>query len=166
MERLKTFNLEVAEDKSRVIAFGKDSLNGLKPRAFDFLGFTHYASKSKKGKFRVKRKTSRKKFTASLKRCKEWLRTNRNMEIKIIMQKLTIRLLGYYRYYGITDNTKPLVSFRTEVSKLLFKWLNRRSQKRSFDWNKFNLFLRRYPLPYPKIYVHIYDLSSKLSYLC
>jgi len=165
-ERLKTFNLEVAEDKSKIIAFGKDSLNRLKPTTFDFLGFTHYASKSKKGKFRVKRKTSRKKFTASLRRCKDWLRTNRNMEIKIIMGKLTTKLLGYYHYYGITDNTKPLVSFRTEVSKLLFKWLNRRSQKKSFDWNKFNLFLRRYPLPYPKIYVHIYDLSPNLSYLC
>ncbi len=166
IERLKEFNLELAEGKSKIIPFGKDSLDKVKPLTFDFLGFTHYASKSKKGKFRVKRKTCRKKFTASLKRCKEWLRTNRNMEIKIIMQKLTIKLLGYYRYYGITDNTKPLVNFRTEVGKLLFKWLNRRSQKRSFDWNKFNLFLKRYPLPYPKISVHIYDLSYNLSYLC
>lgn len=166
IERLKTFNLEVAEDKSKIIAFGKDSLNRLKPTTFDFLGFTHYYGKSKKGKFRVKRKTCRKKFTASLRRCKDWLRINRNMEIKIIMGKLTTKLLGYYRYYGITDNTKPLVSFRTEVSKLLFKWLNRRSQKRSFDWNKFNLFLKRYPLPNPKIYIHIYDLSPNLSYLC
>jgi len=166
IERLKEFNLELAGGKSKIIPFGKDSLDKVKPPTFDFLGFTHYASKSKKGKFRVKRKTCRKKFSASLKRCKEWLRTNRNMGIKIIMQKLTIKLLGYYRYYGITDNTKPLVNFRTEVGKLLFKWLNRRSQKRSFDWNKFNLFLRRYPLPYPKIYVHIYDLSPKLSYLC
>jgi group II intron reverse transcriptase/maturase len=165
-ERLKEFNLELAEDKSGIITFGKDSLNSLKPMTFNFLGFTHYASKSKKGKFRVKRKTCRKKFSASLKRCKEWLRTNRNTEIKIIMQKLTIKLFGYYRYYGITDNTKALVSFRTEVSRLLFKWSNRRSQKRSFDWNKFNLFLRRYPLPTPKIYVHIYDLSPNLSYLC
>ena len=163
IERLKTFNLEVAEDKSKIIAFGKDSLNRLKPTTFDFLGFTHYAGKSKKEKFRVKRKTSRKKFTASLRRCKDWLRINRNMEIKIIMGKLTTKLLGYYRYYGLADNTKPLVSFRTEVSKLLFKWLNRRSQKRSFDWNKFNLFLKRYPLPIPKITVHIYGLSPNLK---
>ena len=166
IERLKEFNLDLAEGKSKIIPFGKDSLNSLKPMTFDFLGFTHYASKSKKGKFRVKRKTCRKKFSASLKRCKGWLRTNRNMEIKIIMQKLTIKLLGYYRYYGITDNTKALVSFRTEVGRLLFKWMNRRSQRRSFDWNKFNLFLKRYPLPNPKIYVHIYDLSPNLSYLC
>lgn len=166
IERLKEFNLELAEDKSKIIAFGKDCLNRLKSTTFDFLGFTHYCGKSKKGKFRVKRKTCRKKFTASLRRCKDWLRINRNMEIKIIIGKLTTKLLGYYHYYGITDNTKPLVSFRTEVSKLLFKWLNRRSQKRSFDWNKFNLFLKRYPLPNPKIYVHIYDLTPNLSYLC
>ena len=162
-ERLKEFNLELAEDKSKIISFGKDSLE---PLTFDFLGFTHYAGKNKKGKFRVKRKTSRKKFTASLKRCKEWLKINRNTKTKIIMQKLTIKLLGYYRYYGITDNTKALVGFRTEVGKLLFKWMNRRSQKRSFDWNKFNLFLKRYPLPIPKITVHIYDLSPNFSYLC
>jgi len=160
-ERLKEVNLGLAEGKSRIIPFGKDKL---KSTTFDFLGFTHYAGKSKKGKFRVKRKTCRKNFSASLKRCKEWLRTNRNTEIKVLMQKLTIKLLGYYRYYGITDNTKALVSFRREVGKLLFKWLNRRSQKKSFDWDRFNLFLRRYPLPYPKIFVHIYDLSN-LSYL-
>ena len=166
IERLKEFNLELAEDKSKIIPFGKDSIDGVKPQTFDFLGFTHYAGKSKKGKFRVKRKTSRKKFTVSLKRCKEWLKFNRNTKIKIIMQKLTVKLLGYYRYYGITDNTKALVGFKTEVGKLLFKWMNRRSQKRSFDWNKFNLFLKRYPLPIPKITVHIYDLSPNLSYLC
>jgi group II intron reverse transcriptase/maturase len=165
IERLKEFNLELAEDKSKIIPFGKDSIDGVKPQTFDFLGFTHYAGKSKKGKFRVKRKTSRKKFTVSLKRCKEWLKFNRNTKIKIIMQKLTVKLLGYYRYYGITDNTKALVGFKTEVGKLLFKWMNRRSQKRSFDWNKFNLFLKRYPLPIPKITVHIYDLSPNLSYL-
>ena len=165
-ERLKEFNLKLAEGKSKIIPFGKDSLDRPKPLTFDFLGFTHYAGKSKKGEFRVKRKTSRKKFTASLKRCKEWLKINRNTKTKIIMGKLTIKLLGYYRYYGITDNTKALVGFGTEVAKLLFKWMNRRSQKRSFDWNKFNLFLKRYPLPIPKITVHIYDLSPNLSYLC
>jgi len=90
IERLKEFNLELAEDKSKIIPFGKDSIDGVKPQTFDFLGFTHYAGKSKKGKFRVKRKTSRKKFTVSLKRCKEWLKFNRNTKTKIIMQKLTV----------------------------------------------------------------------------
>lgn len=165
IERLRSFHLEVAADKSKVIAFGRDSLNSPKPQTFDFLGFTHYTGRSKKGSFRVKRKTSRTKFTASLKRCKEWLRTNRNTQTASIMRQLSTKVVGYYRYYGITDNTEALVRFRSEVSKLLFKWLNRRSQKRSFDWNKFNLFLKRYPLPTPKITVHIYELSSQLSYL-
>lgn len=164
VQRLKEFNLVLAEEKSRVIPFGRDSLSKAKQPTFDFLGFTHYVGQSKKGHFRIKRKTASKKFSASLRRCKGWLKVSRNKEIKSVMAKLAIKLLGYYRYYGITDNTKALVKFRSEVGKLLFKWMNRRSQRKSFDWEKFNLFLKRYPLPNPKIYVHIYDYSPDLSF--
>jgi RNA-directed DNA polymerase len=164
VQRLKEFNLELAEEKSRVIPFGKDSLSKPERPTFDFLGFTHYVGQSKKGHFRIKRKTARSKFSASLRRCKGWLKANRNQEMKVVMAKLAIKLLGYYRYYGITDNTKSLVNFRIEVGKLLFKWMNRRSQRKSFDWEKFNLFLKCYSLPNPKIYVHIYDYSPDLSF--
>ncbi len=163
--RLNKFNLELAEEKSRLIAFGRNAEaqskeEGKKPDTFDFLGFTHYCSQSKKGKFRVKRKTSRKKYRASLLKVKDWLKKNRNMQAPEIMAKMRIKLLGYYRHYGITDNSAALNRFYNEVEKLIFKWLNRRSQRKSFDWNKYRKFLRKFPLPRPRIYVSIYDLRT------
>lgn len=160
--RLNKFNLDIAEDKSRLIAFGRHAeaqskKEGKKPETFDFLGFTHYCGKSKTGTFRVKRKTNRKKFKTSLLKCKEWLKRNRNMPAPILMGKLRVKILGYDRHYGITDNIKALYRFHYEVEKLLFKWLNRRSQRKSFDWSKFQKFLGKFPLPRPRIYVSIYE---------
>ena len=134
----------------------------MKPETFDFLGFTHYCSQSKKGKFRVKRKTSRKKYRASVLKCKEWLKKNRNMPAPELMAKLKVKLHGYDRHYGITDNIIAVQKYHYEVEKLLFKWLNRRSQRKSFDWSKFEKFLRKFPLPRPKIYVNIYEIKPGL----
>lgn len=159
--RLNKFNLDIAEDKSRLIAFGRyaearSKKEGKKPETFDFLGFTNYCGKSKKGTFRVKRKTNRKKFKTSLLKCKEWLKRNRNMPAPKLMAKLRVKLLGYDRHYGITDNIEALYRFHDEVERLLFKWLNRRSQRKSFNWSKFQKFLEKFPLPRPRIYVSIY----------
>lgn len=164
--RLRKFNLEIAKDKSKIIAFGRQAeaesrAGGEKPKTFDFLGFTHYCSRSRKGKFRVKRKTSSKKYRASILRCKEWLRKHRNLPASYIWWLLKPKLLGNYRYYGITDNAPMLYKFLDKVEKLLFKWLNRRSQRKSFEWDKFRLFLKKYPLPMPRIYVNIYDMQGK-----
>jgi len=163
-QRLNKFNLEMAEEKSRLLAFGRNAQEqgkneGKKPETFDFLGFTHYCSRSKKGKFRVKRKTSRKKYNASLLKVKDWLKKNRNMRAPELMAKMRIKLLGYYRHYGITDNATALYRYLNEVEKLIYKWLNRRSQRKSFDWGKYKKFLRKFPLPTPRIYVNIYDIK-------
>lgn len=169
--RLKRFNLEIAEEKSRIIAFGrqaeaKSQAGGKKPETFDFLGFTHYCSRSKKGKFRVKRKTSKKKYKASILRCKEWFKKQRNLPAPYIIMKMRPKLWGNYLYYSITDNIRTMYQFLYEVEKLLFKWLNRRSQRKSFDWDKFRLFLRKFPLPGPRVLVNIYDLKTRaLVYL-
>ncbi|MFS1515346.1 group II intron reverse transcriptase/maturase [Bacillus sp. SCS-151] len=168
--RLKKFNLEVAEDKTKIIPFGpfaeKDAKQkgNSKPTTFDFLGFTHYCSKSKQGKFRVKRKSSRTKVQSKLKESKEWLKKNRNKDIHIIMDRFRRSLIGYYNYYCITDNTINVSIFKDGIEKLLFKWLNRRSQRKSFTWDKFRLFLDKYPLPSPRIKVNIYDLRKEISY--
>ena len=169
IERLKKFNLEIAEDKTRILAFGRKAMsdndvNGSgKLGTFDFLGFTHYCGKSQNGNFRVKRKTSRKKLRASLTRLKEWLQKNRTIPAKELMKTLNRKLQGYYNYYGVTDNIGMLEEFVDQTRKILFKWLNRRSQKRSFDWETFNKsFLRRYPLVRPRIKVNlIYWLPLK-----
>jgi RNA-directed DNA polymerase len=169
--RLKKFNLEVAEDKTKIIPFGrfaeKDAIEkgNRKPATFDFLGFTHYCGKSKVGNFRVKRKSSRKKVQGKLKESKEWLKVNRNKDIHIIMDRFKRSLVGYYNYYCITDNTPSVNKFRDKIGYLLYKWLNRRSQRKSFNWEKFKLFLSKYPLPYAKVKVNIYDLRKEISYI-
>lgn len=167
IERLEMFSLEVAKNKTKIISFGRcaDKNGQEKPPTFDFLGFTHYCSKSKKGKFRVKRKTSRKKVQAKLKKQKEWLKANRTKNIRDIMTRLERSLNGYYNYYCITDNILAVENFLFHVKQLLFKWMNRRSQRKSFSWDKFNLFLRKYPLPRPKTKVNIYELKQSISYI-
>lgn len=171
IERLRKFNLEIAEDKSKIIPFGKYAERNCKrkgcrkPDTFDFLGFTHYCSKSIDGFFRVKRKTSAKKVRAKLKECKEWLKANRTTDIHSVITRLQRSLRGYYNYYCITDNTPHVRNFKHKVRTLFFKWMNRRSQKRSFNFEKFALFLRRYPLPLPKVKVNIYELREEISYI-
>ena len=154
--------MEIAENKTKIIEFGRfaeenRARKGLgKPETFDFLGFTHYCDKSRQGKFRVKRKTSRKKFKTKVKEFTQWMKANRHGRIHEIFKQVKMKLIGHYRYYGITDNSRMLSKYLFEVTKIIFKWMNRRSQKRSFDYEKFNKYLRVNPLPTPKIYVNIY----------
>ena len=160
-ERLKKFKLEVAKDKTRLISFGRfakeRSKNG-KVDTFDFLGFTHYCGKSKKGYFRVKRKTSKKKLNKSIKEFKIWIRNNRNLRATTIIKLLNIKLRGYYQYYGITDNGESLNKFLHVIKRTLWKWLNRRSQRRSYTSIEFAQLLKSYPLIRAKICVNIYDI--------
>ena len=161
-ERLKRrmgyFGLELEEEKSRLIEFGRFAeevcrKRGKKPETFNFLGFTHYCSKSRNGKFRVKRKTSRKKFAKKCKEVHNLIGIMRQMKTKDIIAKINQILVGYYHYYGITDNSRRLSAFRYNVMKSLFYWLNRRSQKKSYNWNEFLNLLDTYPLAKAKIYV-------------
>ena len=156
------FGLSLAEDKSRLIEFGRFAENnckskGLKTPTFDFLGFTHYCGHSRNGRFRVKRKTSRKKFAKKCKEIHRRLKEMRRWDLKAIISKLNEILVGYYHYYGITDNLPSLTRFLDCVKKSLFFWLNRRSQKRSYTWNGFNQMLKAISLAGPKIYVNIYS---------
>lgn len=132
---------------------------------FDFLGFTHYCSECRDGRFRVKRKTSKEKFSSSLKKLKMWFKDSRILPKDELMKKLGIKLNGYFRYYGITDNTQSIKNFRYKVRRYLFKWLNRRSQRRSYTWDGFQMFLNVYSLPKAKIYVNIFELDNKISYI-
>ena len=160
--RMEHFGLRLEEDKSRLLEFGRFAednrrKNGKgKPETFNFLGFTHYCSKSRNGKFRVKRKTSRKKFIKKCREVHQRLKEMRVMPVAGIVGKLNQILVGYFHYYGITDNMESLENFCYVVRKSLFFWLNRRSERRSYDWDSFNAVLRKYPMTRPKIYVSIY----------
>lgn len=162
-ERLHKFNLELEESKSRLIEFGRFAESnskrrtGKKPETFDFLGFTFYCSKGKtKGNFCVKLKTSRKKHTQKLKAIKEWLYRNNNLPVRDLIKKLNAKLIGHYRYYGVTYNIKKLGAFLHYTQRNLCRALNRRSQKKSYTWNGFADMLKVYPLAKPKIYVSLF----------
>ena len=169
IKRLEKYNLEIAEEKTKIIAFGKNAESQRqqegkgKPDTFDFLGFTHYCGKSRHGKFRVKRITCSKKYRASLKRAKEWIKLNRTMPVDKLVAHLNRKMQGYYHYYSITDNYHAVSRFRYQVINALFKWLNRRSQRKSFDREKFQLFLKKFPVATPKVYVNIYDIKPGLT---
>ena len=163
--RLEQLGLEFAEEKTRLIEFGKFADENAKRKGngkaetFDFLGFTHYCGKSRKGgKFRVKRKTSKKKLNQKIKEFKIWIKGNRNKPIKEIMKTIKSKLTGHYNYYGITDNYNSMLTYKLKVTKLLFRWLNRRSQKKSYTWEGFNQMLDNFNLPIPKIKVNIYAI--------
>ena len=159
--RMKYFGLELEESKSRLVEFGRYAeercrAKGEKPGTFTFLGFTHYCSRSRNGKFRVKRKTSRKKFAKKCKEVHRWIAEIRILPLPEIIRKLNRMLAGYYHYYGITDNYERTDAFCYEVRKSLFYWMNRRSQKKSYNWCSFNAVLKEHPLACPRIYVSIY----------
>ena len=161
-KRLAKFKLELAKDKTKLIAFGRFAAQnrksqGLgKPETFSFLGFTHYCDQSRTGKFRVKRKTDASKFQMKVSAFGKWIKRVRNLPISDIFRQVRIKLLGHYGYYGITDNLKMIRTFYDIVIRLLFKWLNRRSQRRSFSRDKFKQYLKLHPLPLPRIYVSIF----------
>ena len=164
-ERLAKFGLEVEPTKTKVLEFGRDAVRrararGERPGTFDFLGLTHYCSRTKDGKrFRMKRVTSRKKFRAKLVNLKEWLKQMRVMPTRWILEQVGRKLQGHYAYYGVTDNHRGLMRFYREATKLLYKWLNRRSQRRSYQWAEFKQLLQLFPLPLPRVRVHLFYRS-------
>ena len=168
INRLDKFGLEISQEKTKIIRLNKDDEDSGEDdngSSFDFLGFTHYVGRDKNGRKRVKRKTSKKKYKASLLRCKEWMKRNRNIPIKQFMRIMKAKVQGHCNYYGITDNRMAVSNYIDECKRLLYKWLNRRSQKKSFCWDKFSLFLDKYPLPKAKTYVRIFDYGAGSSYL-
>lgn len=109
-KRFEEFGLELEPEKTRLTEFGRFAQKnrrrqGLgKLETFNFLGFTHYCSKSQKGYFRVKRKTSKKKMRLRLAEMNEWIKENRHLPISTMFAALNLKLRGHYQYYGITDN--------------------------------------------------------------
>ena len=120
-------------------------------QTFDFLGFTHYWGRSRKGKRVIKRKTQGSRFTRALKKVAEWCRRNRHAPLGEQQRALTQKLQGHYAYYGITGNIRCLNSFCYEVRKVWHKWLSRRSRGQPMTWERFNSPLQRHPLPLPRI---------------
>lgn len=155
--RFNKYGLMLHPEKTRRFTFGHFETENAKRQkrrsnTFDFLGFTHYCAVSRKGRFKVGRKTSRKKLCAKVKDMNRWLKSIRNaVETKEWWKTLSAKMRGHIQYYGVSENIYGVKQFYKEVLRLVRYWLNRRSQKRKMSWDKFNKYLRHYPLPKPRI---------------
>jgi RNA-directed DNA polymerase len=143
-KRLAKFGLECAPDKTKIIRFSRFGIH--KNEAFDFLGFEYRWVKSRKGKSIIKRRTSRKKYRKALKNVTEFCRNNRHLKVRYLIPKFNDILRGHFDYYGVRLNSEDIQVFRYKARRILFKWLNRRSQRKSYTWEGFSQMEEIYPL--------------------
>jgi group II intron reverse transcriptase/maturase len=162
-ERLAQFGLKLSVEKTRIIEFGRfarenrERRKEKKPDTFDFLGFTHYCDKTRDGRFAVKVRTSRKRMKRSQQVMHTYIKNSRSIPVKQMWEMISMKLRGHYQYYGVSGNFHALQSFYRKTRQMTFIWLNKRSQKRSFNWEQFTSFMLRYPLPQPKLYYAFYN---------
>jgi group II intron reverse transcriptase/maturase len=158
--RLAKFGLEIADDKSKVIPFGRfareNSADG-KTETFDFLGFTHINGVTRTGKYRVVHRTSKKKLKAKKVAVKEWLKENMHGKPSDVIKALNRKLVGHYRYYGISGNSEGIKGFYNFVVRAFYKQLTRRSQRAYMTLERYWSLLRKHPIATPKIYVNIWQ---------
>jgi len=166
--RFNKYDLTLHPDKTRVFSFGRfergNSQNqNRKANTFDFLGFTHFCDKTRNGYFKVGRKTAMKKFRAKIKELNIWLKQIRNLvPTREWWKILQAKLRGHFQYYGVSGNSPSIKKYYSLVLKLVHKWLNRRSQKKSMSWSKLYNYLNLYPLPQPRIKHNFYTLSHSI----
>jgi RNA-directed DNA polymerase len=149
-ERLAQYGLKVAPDKTKTIRFDRNGgpYNG----RFDFLGFEFRWEPDRQGKPIVKRRTARKKLQGSVQRFSDWIKKKRHTKLSKLMATLRKKFSGYWNYYGIIGNFQSLQQFYQAAERLLYKWLNRRSQKRSLSWSALRRILRRFQIPRPRLH--------------
>ena len=147
--RLAKFNLETAPEKTKILRFSRFELerNGF----FDFLGFEYRWVLSRNKKKLVRCRTSRIKLRKSLASFKDWIKENRHMRMRNLFQLLNSKLRGYYNYYGIIGNSFAIGEFYHQARRILFKWLNRRSQRKSYTWKTFNEITVHFQMERPRI---------------
>jgi RNA-directed DNA polymerase len=147
-KRLEKFGLDLSAEKTRVIAFDRGQS---KQEGFEFLGFEFRWGQDRQGKAHVERRTSRKKLRSSLDRFTEWCRQKRHCPVKDWFKELKPKLQGYYNYYGVSGNYASLQQFFGEAMQILRKWLNRRSQRKSYSWEGFRALIEHFQVPRPRI---------------
>jgi group II intron reverse transcriptase/maturase len=148
-KRLGKFDLELAEDKTRILSFSKFRIE--ENSRFDFLGFEFRWGYNRQRKPQIKKRTSRQKLHKSIVEMTTWCREHRNKPTWMVFRDLNTKLLGYYNYYGLIGNYESLKEFFYHVKRILYKWLNRRSERRSYNWNGFNELMNHFGLLRPRI---------------
>ncbi len=152
-KRFGKYGLTIHPDKTRLVPFRKPkgerkASDGKRPGTFDFLGFTHFWARSRKGNWVLKRKTAASRFTRAVRTISQWCRFHRHDPIGEQHAALCQKLQGHAAYYGITGNSPALARFRHEVLKVWRKWLMRRRRAWRASWDWFRQLLTRFPLPY------------------
>lgn len=158
-KRFGKYGLRLHPEKTRLVRFERPTGGDpRKPETFNFLGFTHYWGKSRKGRWVLKRKTAQDRFTRGQRKIRDWCRTFRHLPMKVQFDKLCQKLQGHYGYFGITGNSRWLQKFREEAKRTWRKWLNRRSRKgNDMPWERFNELLKsHYRLPAARVVHSIY----------
>jgi RNA-directed DNA polymerase len=153
-QRLAKYRLRLHEEKTQLVSFSKQAgRQGELPGTFEFLGLLFYWGRSRKGAVIPKVKTSGKRFRSKLHRVKEWARARKDKErLTTLWATFCAKLRGHIQYYGVSFNLAHVRRFLHRATRILWKWLNRRSQRRSMNWDQFHRFLQRHPLPRAKIY--------------
>ena len=156
-KRLRKYGLEMHPDKTKLVQFKqpRDGGEGYKhknrPGTFNYLGFTHYWKKSRKGNPVIGKKTMDSRLGKALKRINEWCMQNRHVKLKNQQETLCSKLRGHYNYYGVTGNYRMLAKFLMNVERTWKKWLARRDRKRKLNWTKMKRVLKMFPLTKPYI---------------
>jgi len=149
--RFEKFGLILHPEKTKLVPFKRPPRGGPnESESWDFLGFTHYCGHSRAGKFKLKRKTSKKKYRQKVQGMKDWLRANLTTPITEVWPTLNRKLRGHYQYYGVSDNWRNLMSYRDAVQALVSHWIGRRSQRSMSRTKFYGEYLQRHPLARPR----------------
>lgn len=166
-QRLAQFDLQVEPSKTAVLPFGSHALGAGprrdgEPRTFSFLGLTHYVGRSRSGRFVVGRKTEGKRVRKKLRQLNERLRGLRGAGGRAMVTYVCRHLRGHIQYYGVSGNSRGVGSYVYFATHYLFKWLNRRSQRRSLTWRRFGAVIRPL-LPRARILHDLYPTPAWLT---
>jgi RNA-directed DNA polymerase len=159
-KRFEKYGLQLHPEKTRLVPFGRPTEDsgdgGTPPGTFDFLGFTHYWGKNRKGGWGIRQRTSHKRLTRSLKAINQWCRKNLHEPIRVQVEALGRKLKGHFGYYGITGNYEALERYREEVIRRWRKWLARRGDPQGMTWERMRRLLQFYYLPNARIVHSVY----------
>jgi RNA-directed DNA polymerase len=158
-QRMQRYGLTLHPDKTRLVPFRRPSLeqpHGKGPGTFDFLGFTLYWRKSRRGWWHLACKTRRARLRRALQAVYAWCRSHRHEALPVQHAALRSRLQGHYNYFGVNGNLKSLACLLWHARRAWHKWLGRRSQRARFTWERFLALVRDYPLPVPRVMVQIW----------
>jgi group II intron reverse transcriptase/maturase len=159
-KRMERDGLTLHPDKTRLIALARppaSQRSGKGPNAFDFLGFTFYWRRTRRGRWAMWCKTRHARLRRALQSVAEWCRRYRHLPVRVQHAALTRRLVGHFNYFGVNGNFRSLDRLVEVTKRVWFKWLRRRSQRRRLTWDRFELLLERFPLPRPRILVRIWE---------